>query len=94
MGVEQEDPVTRLLGADPPFGTEGGDAGLATVNLCQNVVLTVAKVPLGVSPRKRWQVNTTGLRSPQRVIAGYSAVWSPPNRSTLGRYARPTTQQP
>ena len=51
MGVEKEDPVTRLLGADPALGPQGCKPGIATVNLRPNGVLIAAGTPPDVSPK-------------------------------------------
>jgi hypothetical protein len=50
MGVETENPVTRLLGAAPALGTPGCKPGIATVSLRLNLVLIATGTPPDVSP--------------------------------------------
>ena len=64
MGVEKENPVTRLLGADPALGPQGCKPDIATVNLRPNVVLIAAGTPPDVS-----RENAGRLTPPTAVVA-------------------------
>jgi hypothetical protein len=50
MGVQKENPITCLLGADPPVGTPACRRCIATVNLWLNVVMIASGAPPEVSP--------------------------------------------
>jgi hypothetical protein len=50
MGVQKENPITCLLGADPSVGTQACWRCIATVERWLSVVLTATWTPLDVSP--------------------------------------------